>query len=258
MQLAPSRRPPAQPRPIPPAPTRVNVETHLCFADSALLGRLRRLRGGIMRRAIYVIVLIAYLTLFHFACVRKNEAITSRFIDNFQRTDLGPNYRNTGGDYRILDGQLTIRGAHNHPLWLKKRLPRNAEIEFDVLSRSPEGDIKVEAWGDGESHATSKGAYLATSYVFILGGWGNQISALCRMDEHSDDRKTRKDIKVQPNRQYRFKIRRKGSHIEWFVDGKPFLSMDDPQPLEGKRHSYFGFNNWQSDLRFDNLSIQPL
>ena len=37
----------------------------------------------------------------------------------------------------------------------------------------------------------------------------------------------------------------------------PFLSYDDPQPLEGKGHEYFAFDNWDSDLWFDNLSISP-
>jgi hypothetical protein len=203
-------------------------------------------------------VTLSVLLLAATGCVKKDEQIKAPFTDDFARVELGSNYLNTGGPYQIVSGKLNVKGAHNHPLWLKKRLPRDAEIELDVVSKSAVGDIKVEAWGDGQSHATSKGAYLATSYVFIFGGWGNSVSALCRMDEHADDRKTRNDVKVEPNRSYHFKIRRKGKKVEWFIDGKPFLSMDDPHPLEGDRHAYFGFNNWQSDLSFDNLKIKPL
>ncbi|MFH1130374.1 MAG: hypothetical protein V1754_03505 [Pseudomonadota bacterium] len=192
-----------------------------------------------------------------FACTRP-ETITEPFVDDFERTQLGPNYNNTGGPYEPLNGKLHISGAYNKPLWLKKKLPRNAVIEFEVTSKSQDGDIKIEAWGDGESFATTKGAYLATSYVFIMGGWQNTISALCRLDEHGADRKTRSDFKVETNRTYRWKIKRQGSEIEWFVDGTHFLAIDDPQPLEGERHSFFGFNNWQSDLFFDNLKITPL
>jgi len=192
------------------------------------------------------------------ACPKQDESIKGPFTDSFDRAELGADYLNTGGPYQIQGGKLNIKGAHNHPLWLKKRLPRDAEIELDVTSRTSDGDIKVEAWGDGQSSATSRGAYLSTSYVFVFGGWGNQVSALCRMDEHAEDRKTRKDVKVEPNRTYHWKIRRKGNRVEWSIDGKPFLSMDDDAPLEGDRHSYFGFNNWQSDLWFDNLKIRPL
>ena len=171
---------------------------------------------------------------------------------------MGGDYLNTGGPYRILDGKLRVAGAYNKPLWLKKQLPRDAEIELDALSNSPEGDIKVEMWGDGESFATTQGAYLATSYVFILGGWGNSVSVLARLDEHGKDRKERADFKVQPGRLYHFKIRRQGGLITWWVDNELFLTLDDSAPLEGAHHAYFGFNNWTADLTFDNLKITPI
>ncbi|MCA9671844.1 MAG: DUF1080 domain-containing protein [Myxococcales bacterium] len=187
-----------------------------------------------------------------------DETIKTPFVDKFDRVELGSNWLNTGANYKIVDGKINVKGAYNHPLWLKKRLPRNAVIELDVMSKSGVGDIKVEAWGDGQSYATRKGAYLATSYVFIFGGWGNRISALCRMDEHANDRKTRSDLRVKPGQTYHWKIKRQGNKVEWFVDGKPFLAMDDKDPLTGNNHAYFGFNNWQSDLYFDNLKITPL
>ena len=45
--------------------------------------------------------------------------------------------------------------------------------------------------------------------------------------------------------------------IDWQVDGKPFLSMNDPSPLDGPDHAYLGFNNWEVELHFDNLKITP-
>jgi len=187
----------------------------------------------------------------------KDEVIKSPFSDDFERTEIGSNYFNTGASYQIVSGRLNIKGARNHPLWLKARLPRDAVIEFNASSRSPEGDIKVEAWGDGQSYATAD-SYVATSYVFILGGWGNSTAALCRLDEHGGDRKERRDVKVEMGRSYSWKIQRKGNKVEWFLDGKPFLAYDDASPLEGDKHSYFGFNNWESDLYFDGLKITPL
>ena len=187
-----------------------------------------------------------------------DEAITTAFVDNFDRVEMGSNYNNTGGPYRVVGNKLVVKGAYNHPLWLKKKLPRNAVIEFDVTSKSSNGDIKVEAWGDGQYYATTKGAYLATSYVFIFGGWYNTKSVLARMDEHAPDITARSDIKVVPNKTYHWKIKRQGPKIEWFIDGKQFLSLTDPNPLEGSGHSYFGFNNWEVELIFDNLKITPL
>ncbi|MBW2159703.1 MAG: hypothetical protein JRH14_07015 [Deltaproteobacteria bacterium] len=41
-----------------------------------------------------------------------------------------------------------------------------------MRSESAEGDIKVEIFGDGASHAKDD-TYTATSYVIIFGGWNN-------------------------------------------------------------------------------------
>ncbi len=180
------------------------------------------------------------------------------FEDRFERSALGDHYLATSPRYRLAGGWVKVTAAYNHPLWLKPPLPRDAVIELDVRSDSPDGDIKVEAWGDGRSHARAKGAYTSSGYVFILGGWKNRISALCRMDEHAKDRKIRKDFRVEPGRTYHWTIRRKGGRVDWSVDGQPFLSMDDPEPLVGPGHSHFGFNDWAAPLSFDNLVIRAL
>ena len=63
----------------------------------------------------------------------------------------------TSDQYRITDGKLTVSNAHNHPAWLRRRLPHDVVVELDVLSKSPSGDIKLELFGDGESFDPDKG-----------------------------------------------------------------------------------------------------
>src|SRR5262245_58352573 len=107
------------------------------------------------------------------ACVpRGDPSLGDSFSDDFERSDVGPMWRNTGGSYSIVDGKLHVKAARNKPLWLRRTLPRDVRIEFDVRSDSPEGDIKVEVYGDGVSKA-EKASYTATSYVVIFGGWSN-------------------------------------------------------------------------------------
>jgi hypothetical protein len=183
------------------------------------------------------------------------------FSDSFDRpdgTELGPNFRNTAapGVYRLTGGALAVRGARNHPLWLSRELPRDAVIEFDAWSDSPEGDIKIEAFGDGQSFATSV-EYTSTGYVFIHGGWRNHLTALCRMDEHGSDRKTRPDLKVVPGRRYHYALARHGARVEFFIDGALALDLDDPAPLAGPQHQYLGFDNWETSVHFDNLTVRP-
>jgi hypothetical protein len=177
--------------------------------------------------------------------------------DDFERAQLGDAWLNTGGNWHIDNGALAVDHAYNHPLWLKKPIPQDAVIELDCWSNDAAGDLKIEAWGDGKSFAQTV-SYTATSYVFIFGGWHNQLSVIARMDEHGNDRRPRADPHVEPGRHYHWRIVRKGGDIEWLIDGQPFLSFQDRSPLHGGDHAYFGFNDWEAELHFDNLKITPL
>jgi len=210
--------------------------------------------------------------------------LRAQWTDVFDRTELGVNYRASGAGYRIAahpgdpwkislsrdaagvsDRALSAKGAHNHPLWLRKRLPRDVRLEFDCGSNDSRGDIKVELFGDGRSFDADGGRYTATGYELIFGGWSNSKSIIARMDEHAADVSQRILPKVIPHQRYHWKIERQGHMITWWIRSgvetefqTPFLTYDDPQPLEGPGHEYFGFNNWETDTWFDNLVVTPL
>lgn len=177
--------------------------------------------------------------------------------DDFDRRQIGELYNNTGGPWSIRDGELHVKGARNRPLWLERTLPRNVRIDFDVRSESPEGDIKVEVFGDGVSRAESQ-SYTATSYVVILGGWGNSLNVIARLDEHGDDRVVGPKKKIEPGKTYHVKIEREGDTLTVWLDGEELMKMGDSDPLYGRGHDHFAFNNWESELYFDNLEIEPL
>lgn len=190
--------------------------------------------------------------------VKDPPPIKEEWADSFERAEPGDEYYASGDGYSIRQGALSAKGAYNHPLWLRRKLPREVRIEVDAWSTSPRGDIKVEVFGDGRSFDPDKGAYLATGYELIFGGWGNSRSIIARLDEHAPDVKARADVKVVPDQRYRWRIERQGRLLRWSIDGQLFLELDDPRPLEGSGHEYFGFNNWETDTWFDNLVITPL
>lgn len=186
------------------------------------------------------------------------ETLRAPFTDRFERARLGDDWRSTAEDaYSIVGGQLRVQGARNHPLWLRKRLPRNVRVEFTARSESAAGDIKAEIFGDGRSYATED-SYTATSYVVIFGGWHNSLSAIARMNEHGDDRETRASPRVVPGRTYRLRIERRGKTLGWWVDGERMLAMEDDAPLEGPGHDAFAFNDWEAEVYFDDLVVTPL
>lgn len=183
--------------------------------------------------------------------------------------DLGPNWRQAQTNvWHIENGRLCGKNAHNHGVWLQRVLPVNARIEFDAISDSPDGDLKAEFWGDGQSGASGISYTDATSYLTIFGGWHNKYHVLARINEHgsdrqqididpkSDDPRERPAVKGQS---YHFKIERTdGRTVRWFVDGVDWLKYTDAEPLVGFGHDHFGFNDWEVKLCFDNVKVTPL
>jgi hypothetical protein len=198
-----------------------------------------------------LLVAVVQLPFLHLAL--RGEAEASRsvpFSEDFTAAlDRGAWWA-SGGHWRTVDGWLYSPGVKNNPLWLKAKLPRDVAIEFDARSESPEGDLKVEVFGDGRDHASG--------YILIHGGWKNTVTAIARLNEHGRDRKERKDLKVEKSKTYRWRIERKGALLRWLIDGAEALRFEDAEPLEGRGHDRFGFSSWESELYFDNLKIEPL
>ncbi|MET0405414.1 MAG: hypothetical protein ABW123_23560 [Cystobacter sp.] len=226
--------------------------------------------------------------LIHYALLRSAPAATVPvpYTQDFSHPNVVErDFFSTGGFWRVVRGELLSPGVKNNPLWLQASLPSNVAVEFDVRSESPDGDIKVELFGDGTDHASG--------YIFIHGGWKNTLSIIARLDEHgtsldalrkqaqrvADKRGTpqqaglvetgvlsarthmRVEARPYPVKQgqtYRWRIERRGSLLRWTIDGKPFMEFDDPLPLTGKGHDRFGFSSWEAQLFFDNLKIEPL
>jgi hypothetical protein len=194
--------------------------------------------------------------------------LTAPFRDEFERSTVGDAYHQTGDAYRVEQGRLCVKGARNHPLWLRHRLPTNARIQVEAEAQSPDGDIKLEAWGDGQAAATRISYTDATSYLAILGGWKNRYHVLARMDEHAPDRPEvviepgSDDPRQQPvvaGHSYRLKLERTdGRTVRFWVDDVEMLSFTDSQPLSGGGHDHFAFNDWETPVCFDHLLVEPL
>lgn len=184
-------------------------------------------------------------------CKKQDVATKSvPFSDDFERNELGTDWFVSGGQWTIDKGQVFTTGANNAPLFLKVALPKDVVVEVDVTSETPIVDSKIELMTNGRAHASG--------YVFILGGWSNAISCIARLDEHGADRKEKKPTGIPGAGTHRWRVEKKGGHLDWYVDGRLYMSFDDPEPLDGPGQDRLAFSNWQNRVRYDNLKIWPL
>lgn len=177
------------------------------------------------------------------------------FEETFDDREPGTHWKRGEGEdgrgrWRVEDGWMVGNDIKNDALWLERELPDDVRIEWDVQAMSPIGDIKVEAFGDGETHESG--------YIFIFGGWKNTLDVIARLDEHGKDRKERQTHGVVPSTTYEMAIERTGDTIHWFVNGEHFMSYRDDNMLEGEGHQHFAFNIWSAPVRFDNVRIYDL
>ncbi|MBN1207105.1 MAG: hypothetical protein JXB05_19625 [Myxococcaceae bacterium] len=234
-----------------------------------------------------VVLVAAQLPLLHYVLFREAVPATAKvpYVQDFSDPAVVErDFFTLGGYWRVVNGQLLAPGVKNNPLWLQAALPRDVAIEFDVRSEYPEGDIRVELFGDG----TDPGS----GYVLVHGGWNNTLSVIARQDLNAPplsvlqrqaaraaerlglpsadlvntgvflpDTKVRVEsntFPVQGGRTYRWRIERRGTLLRWSIDGQPFLELNDPFPLMGPGHDRLGLSGMESQLYFDNLSVVPL
>jgi hypothetical protein len=210
------------------------------------------------------LLLVAASSLNVAACQELSRTYTSGpsveepiFTDEFNRSELGENWKITGGEVSIVDGGLVIENARNHPVWLRIPHPDAFMIDFDAWALSEAGDIKVEVAGDGHSVASSVN-YVSSGYVVVFGGWDNRYDVIARLDEHGADRSERASATVEPGRKYHFRIMRLGQRLTWQLDGKTVMTYQDGEPISGIGHQSFAFGGWEAKVRFDNLEIRRL
>jgi len=171
------------------------------------------------------------------------------FSDDFEREDLGSDWFPTGGHWVVNKGTVFTTGANNAPLFLERALPDDLVIEVDITSETSAVDAKIELMTDGRTHQSG--------YIFILGGWNNKLSVIARLDEHGRDRRTKSPTGVKGKKKYHWRIEKKGGELKWFIDGRLYMTYNDPRPLQGPGHDRLALSNWQNQLRYDNLRIWP-
>lgn len=202
-----------------------------------------------MRRAILVGMTAAL-----FACSKPVDPLTGGklvYSEDFEGSGLPSAWSSKSPVWKVAQGKLSGARAENEGVWLSQPLPEQVRVTFDVSSASPDGDIKFEIFTDGKTHQSG--------YIGIFGGWKNSLNIIARLDEHGSDRLVGAEGQaVVKDRVYHMTVVRTDNRVQWWVDGKPFLTYADAAPLRGEGHNHLGFNTWHAPLSYDAVRVYDL
>ncbi len=176
------------------------------------------------------------------------------FEEHFDRADPGADWLvKHVGEWTVEDGWLRAHTLANEDernagVWLQKPLPAKVRLTFRAKSMSAIGDMKCEIFAEQPKHESG--------YSVIFGGWGNTINTIARHGEHEPKRVVQSEPpKVVPGRVYTWTIVRNDGTLRWYLDGKFMIAYTDVEPVRGP---FFGFNNWASDVWFDDVQVFEL
>jgi len=157
----------------------------------------------------------------------KRGKWTLVFQDDFERAELGEDWRVADGNFRIEDGHVVGRG---YGLFIEREFAGDQRLEYD-------------AWVDPGQTACDLDALLSVTapkkwrggdgYLFQFGGWGNTVNAVLK-------EKTRvykgSAPNIQPGKRHHIVCEKAGRRLRWRIDGKLVADYEDPfDPLPGKR-----------------------
>jgi hypothetical protein len=204
------------------------------------------------------------------------------FTDNFEDPTLSA-WAGDSSAFRSERAGMVIESAEGRAVWLRRRLPRDVAIEFDLVTPPDReaGGIEFYLHAPATNQRTG-------GYVFLLGGYSNHWSVLGRQ---SDDRAPpNSSISFPPNssweshprgfrmmcgedrylldenhavlpvvdrgKTYRMRIGRSDRRLLWEIDGAPYLSMYDITPIYDHRAALFGFGGVRASYRIEHFTIR--
>lgn len=132
-------------------------------------------------------------------------------------------WQTIGGTVDLEDGALCIKGGKEgdpFPVAMIKQQfdePRLA-VEFVASPMGKAvGDVGINLGG----------------YIVSLGGWGNTRAVLFKLVDGQMKELASRNVALKPGRTYHCLLIRDGAKLAYYVNGKPLLRAEDPEPITG-------------------------
>jgi len=163
------------------------------------------------------------------------------FADDFNRTDLGRNWRTIRGTWALRNGMLCAdASAHIILTW---QFQGDVRLEYEAITDDAAPSDLSAVLNSDLSRETS-------GYYFGFGSRENTLSFLIVRGGIVDQA----DVRIVPGKRHRVVCQREGNRLTMSVDGQVVVSHVHEKPIENAEHSRIGFSVYAPG-RFDAVRI---
>jgi len=168
------------------------------------------------------------------------------FSDDFERDELGADWKVLVGEWHIEGGKLLATGGHAE-IVIAKKFPGCQRIEFDAATSAARAcDFSPSIQGAG------RGTARETGYLLQFGGAGNTLNRILRNDVQIEDRSVQRFIKLGAVHHVLAEL--DGDTVRLVVDGETIVECRDPNPLLGPDNETVGLYIY-ADTLIDNVKV---
>jgi len=172
----------------------------------------------------------------------KKEAWKLVFSDDFDRKELGDNWKIVHGSWRLADGVLSGRGD---ALYIDRKFPGDQRLCFDAWVAKGHAACDL----DGILADRTMARYGNTGYLFAFGTYGNNFSKINR--EKVQILRLARPV-IEPGKRHRIVCEKSGNVLTWHIDGKKVAEYRETfRALEGE---YIGLYT-DAGAFFDNVKV---
>jgi hypothetical protein len=165
------------------------------------------------------------------------------FSDDFQRAELGPDWKTLEGKWSVENGCLVSKG--DGTLISNRKFPGLQKVTFDAVVTPNPGISDMSPF----IQAGHKG--FGSGYMLQFGGNYNKGSNI-----HKAGKRVRESQAViEPGKTHSFVAEYDGINVRLTVDGKTVAEYQDEKPLIGEEHEQIGFYVYEGISKISNLKV---